>query len=124
MNIAMVALPVRCPKCDAQGLSEFPFAVVAVALMKWNNMCLYAPCHEGAWDAGEKELEAIRHYLGREWLREHAKGFAEPRSASVAFLEGEPRESMRNYPQVASIRHAVGTVTSIEIRSLQASEVN
>jgi len=117
MNIEMVALPVRCPQCDAQGLSEFPVAVVVIALTKWNNMCLYSPCHDGSWDAGEKELEAIRQYLGRDWLREHAKCFAGPHSASVAFLERGPRESIRKYPpgQPASIRHAVGTVSGIDV---------
>jgi hypothetical protein len=73
MEIPMVAIPVRCPKCGALRLSEFPVAVVAIALVNWNNMCLYVRCHEGGWDAGERELEAIRHHLGRDWIREHGQ---------------------------------------------------
>jgi hypothetical protein len=106
MEIPMVAIPVRCPKCGALRLSEFPVAVVAVALVKWNNMCLYVPCHEGGWDAGERELEAIRHHLGRDWIREHRHAILEPHSANVTFLDRTERESQRKISvcRVATLR--------------------
>ena len=111
MDIPMVAIPVRCPKCGASRLSEFPVVVVAIALVKWNNMCLYAPCHDGGWDAGEKELEAIRQHLGRDWIREHGQAFLEPHPANTGFLDRSERDSMRKIPvgQAAGARrHAAG----------------
>jgi hypothetical protein len=124
MHIAMVTIPVRCPKCGASGLSEFPVAVVAIALVKWNNMCLYAPCHEGGWDASARELEAIRHHLGREWIREHVQTFNNPHAASVVFLDRSERESLRKVPpgQVAAVRR--GRVGSLHYRMRPARDLN
>jgi len=90
MEIPMVAIPVRCPQCGAVGLSEFPVMVVAVALVKWNNMCLYAPCHAGGWDASQEEIDAIRRHLGHEWIREHGQAFFRPHAANVTYLRKIP----------------------------------
>jgi hypothetical protein len=122
MDIPMVAIPVRCPKCGALRLSEFP--VVAIALVKWNNMCLHASCHEGAWDAGEKELDVIRHYLGREWIREHGQAFVAPHAANVAFLDRSERDNHRKVPvgPVAGVRR--GAVSNIDSRPRVSRDVN
>ena len=109
-EIPMVAIPVRCPKCGALGLSQFPIAVVAIALFKWDNMCLYAPCHEGGWDACEKELEAVRQHLGRDWIREYGQIFLKPRAANVTFPDRSERENVRKI--------AVGQVTSVRRRAV------
>jgi hypothetical protein len=124
MDIPMVAIPVRCRKCGALGLSEFPVAVVAIALVKWNNMCLYAPCHEGGWDAGEKELDAIRHHLGREWIREHGQAFLNPHAANLTFLDRSERENLRKIPvgQVAGVRR--GTAGNLDSRPRVSRDVN
>src|SRR5882757_3718655 len=106
MDIPIVAIPVRCPKCGALRLSEFPVLVVAVALVKWNNMCLYASCHEGGWDASERELEAIRHHLGRDWIREHGHACRAPHAAIASFPDRSDRENLRKISvgQVAGVR--------------------
>ena len=98
METPTVAIPVRCPKCGALGTSEFPVLVVAIALVRWNNMCLYAPCHEGGWDASDKELEAIRRHLGRDWMREHAQAIAAPHAANLSYLERSQRENRYFFP--------------------------
>jgi hypothetical protein len=124
MSIPMVTIPVRCPKCGALGQSEFPVAVVTIALVKWNNLCLYAPCHEGGWDASERELEAIRHHLGREWIREHGQAFLKPHAASVTFLDRSERENVRKVPagQVAGVRR--GAISSLHCRMRPARDLN
>ena len=98
METPTVAIPVRCPKCGASGTSEFPIQVVAIALLKWNNMCLYAPCHEGGWDASDKELEAIRRHLGRDWIREQAQSVLAPHALNLCYLDRCQRESRYVFP--------------------------
>jgi hypothetical protein len=123
MDIPMVAIPVRCPTCGALGLSEFPVLVVVIALVKWNNMCLYASCHEGGWDASERELEAIRHHLGRDWIREHGQAFLAPHAAIASFLDRSDRENLRKIAvQVASVRR--GAVSAMHSRPRHARDVN
>lgn len=92
MDNPTVVLPVTCPKCGKNSMSEFPIAVVAMAMARWNNMALYANCHEGGWDAQDSELERIRSYLGVEWLRQHCQ-WREPHQALVEFLKREATES-------------------------------
>jgi hypothetical protein len=120
----MVAIPVRCPKCGAVGLSEFPVVVVAIALVKWNNMCLYAPCHEGGWDAGERELEAIRQHLGRDWIWEHGQSFLKPHPSNVTFLDLSDRDTPRKISvgQISVVRR--GAVLGRPMRLRQARDVN
>jgi hypothetical protein len=119
----MVALPVRCPKCGAVGLSEFPVVVVAIALVEWNNMCLYAPCHEGGWDAGERELEAIRQHLGRDWIWEYGQSFL-ARASNVTFLDLGERDNLRKLPvrRISEVRR--GAIRGIPARHRQARDVN
>jgi hypothetical protein len=120
----MVAIPVRCPKCGAVGLSEYPVVVVAIALVKWNNMCLHAPCHEGGWDAGERELEAIRQHLGHDWIWEHGQSFMKPHPSNVTFLDLSDRDTPRKIPagQISVARR--GAVLGMPMRLRQARDVN
>jgi len=68
MDVATVAIPVRCPQCDRESLYNFPEIVVLTALTRWNNMQLYAPCHDISWSATPSELQRIRQYLGDNWI--------------------------------------------------------
>lgn len=66
MTDAEVLLPVRCPQCGQQSLSEFRFSVVAEGLQT-RQMRLYAHCHLESWDASEFELERMRSHLDEMW---------------------------------------------------------
>jgi hypothetical protein len=91
MHVPVISLPVRCSQCGASTPTDFPVAVVAIALVKWNNMCLYSACHEGTWDASERELDLLRQHVGASWLRTHGRPHGEPHPAHAAFLEREQR---------------------------------
>ena len=67
-GISLVQIPVRCPRCQLEQLGDYPEPVVLVALTRWNNMNLYAPCHDIYWSASASELRAIREYLGESWI--------------------------------------------------------
>jgi hypothetical protein len=123
MDIPVVAIPVRCPMCGSVGLSEFPVVVVAIALVKWNNMCLYAPCHEGAWDASERELEAIRHHLGRDWIREHGQAF-HLHVDNVTYLDRNEREESRKIAVSRSVGVPRTAVSNMLLRTRQARNLN
>jgi hypothetical protein len=63
-----VEVPVQCPSCGIVRMTSFPVLVILAALTKWQQMRLYAGCHDGAWDASPAELQAIRQHLGEEWI--------------------------------------------------------
>ena len=44
-------------------MSEFPVQVVLIALTRWNNIALYASCHDAKWSARPAEVQQIRDYL-------------------------------------------------------------
>jgi hypothetical protein len=61
-----IELPVNCPCCGQQSLSDFRVTVVAEALQT-NQMRLYAKCHITGWEASQAELERIRDHLETVW---------------------------------------------------------
>lgn len=61
-----IELPVSCPCCGKQSLSDFRLTVVAEALQT-HQLRLYANCHAAGWDASEAELERIRSHLDTIW---------------------------------------------------------
>ena len=67
-DIALVKIPVQCPQCGTEQLCDYPEPVVLVALTRWNNMNLHAPCHDVYWSASRSELRAIREYLSEDWI--------------------------------------------------------
>ena len=71
MDENSILLPVKCPKCGTKSLYAYPKLVVMVALTRWNHLLLYAPCHEGSWDASDTEVRALRAFVGENWLRDH-----------------------------------------------------
>lgn len=64
MTEPTIRFPVTCPVCDREVLTEFPVALVAIALIQWNNIRLHAGCHDVYWNASRREVEQIREYLG------------------------------------------------------------
>jgi hypothetical protein len=66
-----IPLPVTCPICGTESVTAFPALVVLTALTRWNNMALYASCHEGSWNASPAEIERIRAFLGEPWIDAH-----------------------------------------------------
>lgn len=66
-----ILLPVTCPVCGTESLTEYPVLVVMTALTRWHNMALYASCHEGSWDASSAEMARIRAFLGDPWIEAH-----------------------------------------------------
>jgi hypothetical protein len=56
-------LPVTCPECRREQISELQIAGVAAALLKGDVIQLYASCHDVYWNAQAIEIEQIREYL-------------------------------------------------------------
>jgi hypothetical protein len=73
MREPTVRFPVACPKCGTERLTEFPVNVVADALLRGEDICLVATCHDVIWDASELELEQIREYLGAASMQPHRR---------------------------------------------------
>ena len=69
MDQPTIFLPVKCPQCGEKSLSAFPILVVHVALTRWNHIGLYADCHEQSWDASDEEVQALRAFVGEDWLQ-------------------------------------------------------
>jgi hypothetical protein len=68
MDKTTVFLPIKCPQCGTESLTEFPTIVVATALTQWNQLQIHANCHPKPWDASAAELQAIRNHLGPTWI--------------------------------------------------------
>ena len=64
MSEASLRIPVTCPQCGAERLTEFDVYVLADALDRGSDICLVATCHDLIWDASVTEVEQIREYLG------------------------------------------------------------
>ena len=68
MEHPSIFLPVMCPKCGEKSLSAFPILVVKTAVTHWNHIALYASCHGESWDASPDEVDALRAFVGKDWL--------------------------------------------------------
>jgi hypothetical protein len=60
---ALVRVPVVCPECGREWLTEFPATPLAAALDSGTSIALYARCHDRAWQASNTEREQLRAYL-------------------------------------------------------------
>jgi hypothetical protein len=56
-------IPVACPVCGKELLTEFPAAAIAEALASGDSIRLQAPCHGKTWHASPLEREQFRQYL-------------------------------------------------------------
>lgn len=63
MQKTLVRVPVVCPECGQEWLTEFSAAGLAEALDTGASIRLYARCHDRAWSATETEREQLRAYL-------------------------------------------------------------
>jgi hypothetical protein len=59
----LIRLPVVCPQCGDELLTEFPVALLAESLIEKNEVQLHASCHQVSWTASPSEREQIREYL-------------------------------------------------------------
>jgi hypothetical protein len=59
---AEILFPVTCPVCEQQALTGFRMTVVIDAVLS-GQIRLYSSCHLAAWDASERELDALLEYL-------------------------------------------------------------
>ena len=67
-NEPLVRIPVVCPQCGSELLTEYPVGMVADALIKGEKISLYATCHDLIWNASPLEIEQLREYLGAVWI--------------------------------------------------------
>jgi hypothetical protein len=63
MADALVRVPVVCPECEREWLTEFSMAALAEALDTGVSIRLYARCHDRVWQATETEREQLSAYL-------------------------------------------------------------
>ena len=59
----IIRIPVACPKCGRERLTEFPVNEVVYALNRGSDITLVATCHDVIWTATGPELEQIHEYL-------------------------------------------------------------
>jgi hypothetical protein len=63
MEGTLLRIPVVCPECAKELLTELPTASIAEALATGRSIRLYASCHGKAWQANCLEREQLRDYL-------------------------------------------------------------
>jgi hypothetical protein len=63
MREPLIRLPVMCPQCGGELLTEFSVALLAESLLEKNSVELHASCHQISWTASETERQQIREYL-------------------------------------------------------------
>jgi hypothetical protein len=63
MEDSLLRIPVVCPECGKELLTEFPAAAAAEALIRGDTIRLHASCHGRVWQASNLEREQLREYL-------------------------------------------------------------
>lgn len=63
MQNTLVRIPVVCPECGQEWLTEFSAVALAEALDTGAPIRLFARCHDRVWAATEAEREQLRAYL-------------------------------------------------------------
>ncbi len=58
-----VRVPVVCPECEREWLTEFAASTLTEALDTGASIRLYARCHDRVWRASDIEREQLRAYL-------------------------------------------------------------
>jgi len=75
MSMPMVRVPIKCPVCGEERLTDFRVIDVADALLCGRQIRLFTLCHNQNWRATDVELQQIHEYLGAIWLRNERLGF-------------------------------------------------
>ena len=63
MSEPILKIPVTCPDCALESLSEIPIALIANALLTGKGIRLHANCHDLYWTATFAEREQLRKSL-------------------------------------------------------------
>jgi hypothetical protein len=63
MEKALLRVPVVCPECGKELLSEYAAASLIESLTNGDSIRLYASCHRRVWPASVIEREQLRQYL-------------------------------------------------------------
>jgi len=63
MQVAVLRVPIVCPSCEKEWLTELPVADIAQALASGAAIRLFARCHNTAWTASALEREQLREYF-------------------------------------------------------------
>jgi hypothetical protein len=63
MQVAVLRVPIICPKCAQESLTEFSATDIAQALASGAAIRLFARCHNTAWTASGVEREQLREYF-------------------------------------------------------------
>jgi hypothetical protein len=71
MSEAVIHIPVQCPACGKKSLAHFPVLVIVTAITRQDHLRLYSACHDISWDASNFEMQAVRQFLGAEWIESH-----------------------------------------------------
>jgi hypothetical protein len=59
----ILTIPVTCPHCALESLTEMPIALIANALLIGKAIRLYSKCHDHYWTATFAEREQLRKSL-------------------------------------------------------------
>ena len=59
----ILKIPVTCPDCALESVSEMPIAVIANGLLTGQSLRLYSHCHDRYWTATFTEREHLRKTL-------------------------------------------------------------
>jgi hypothetical protein len=59
----ILTIPVTCPHCALESLTEMPIALIANALLIGKAIRLYSRCHDHYWTATFAEREQLRKSL-------------------------------------------------------------
>jgi hypothetical protein len=68
MEESLIRFPITCPRCGNESLTEFRAVIATIAVIEWQSMRLYSPCHEVFWEASDIELDQIGAYIGASWI--------------------------------------------------------
>ena len=87
MEDTLLRIPVVCPECAKELLMDFPTASIAEALGTGGPICLYAHCHDKAWQASRLEREQLQAYFEAANL---SRSLREPKSLGALSLDPYP----------------------------------
>jgi hypothetical protein len=74
----LLRIPVVCPECAKESLTELPTASIAEALATCDVIRLYAQCHDKVWEGSCLEREQLREYWEAANLSRSVRGPESP----------------------------------------------